>query len=798
MISDANLISDFCLQIKKYRTNTPYANLAAKEFVRKTTSTDLKKTMTAQAFWDKVFRFKTVRNFLATRLESGKTIHLTEDTKSTGTFDFSSADFEYQARIIYASPSHIKIRTCIKVAKGKLCNASFNLGFALADWEEDNFICAPGAAYSANRFVRHYKTYPPFLPECFWKVDIPIITTQIPGLEIDLPKSKMDLLVSEMTSPAVGIWLKKRSKCVWITLEQQSAIGNNGITISEDQEKKRLTFDLTTPMVREPVSYHGSSTLPSWDVGANLKNGDEIELAMDLFISDCTSISDFYSSFGHIRQTETQEPDLSESDFPLSQAWDLIESLYNKGKWSERFGYYHAGFIPPFIPADTWSAGWTGGLALSYALLCKGNSLSRERALRNLEFFFRDDGQSETGIFYATSDGINWGGDNYFNEPHIGSRDWIHVRRCGDYLYFLIKHFRLLDSTGESEKINAAWREKTRKCADALCKVWKDNQHFGQYINPLDLKIRIGNSDAGSIIPAALAATAEYFGEKQYLDIAQESLGFYYQDFLAKGFTAGGPLETLCAPDSESALNLLESLVVLYEITNDKDWLTKAHDFSNYVFTWFYRYNVKFPSSSFYGQVGIKTRGSIMASAQNRCSVPNICTLSGDVIWRLFRYTNDIRLMHLIQECVHNAQQYVSRKDNPIRTLRGECLPNGSMHECIQTGDWSGPMGEIPYEYPTSWTEVAHLLSICELPGIYVDLEESRLFCLDHVQASIINNNERTMEIQITNNSAFPCVISLFAENRKQRVEDRPDILLKRSVPVEIPQNSTTSYTISK
>ena len=444
MNSDTNRIFNFYLQIKKYRSNTPYANVAAKEFVRKTTSTDLKKTMAAQSFWDKVFRFKAVRSFLATTLVNKKTIHFAEDTKSSGTFDFRSAIFEYQTRIIYASPSHITIRTSIRVAKGKLRNASFNLGFSLEDWEKDNFICAPGAAYNANRFVRHYMTYPPFLPEYLWKADIPIITTQIPGLEIDLPKSKMDLLVSEMTSPTVGIWLKKRSKCVWITLKQQSAIGNNGITISEDQEKKCLTFDLTTPMVREPVSHHGSSTLPSWDLGADLKKGDTIELAMDLFVSDCTSISDFYSSFGHIRQTETQEPDLSESNFPLSHVWDLIESLYNKCKWSERFGYYHAGFIPPFIPADTWSAGWTGGLALSYALLCKGNPLSRERALRNLDFFFRDDGQSETGIFYATSDGINWGGDNYFNETHIGSRDWIHVRRCGDYLYFLIKHFRLV------------------------------------------------------------------------------------------------------------------------------------------------------------------------------------------------------------------------------------------------------------------------------------------------------------------------------------------------------------------
>ncbi|MEE4249433.1 MAG: hypothetical protein V2I38_02495, partial [Alcanivoracaceae bacterium] len=206
----------------------------------------------------------------------------------------------------------------------------------------------------------------------------------------------------------------------------------------------------------------------------------------------------------------------------------------------------------------------------------------------------------------------------------------------------------------------------------------------------------------------------------------------------------------------------------------------KALSYCNYLRTWFYSYDVVFPTGSIYQKLGVRTTGSIMASTQNRCAVPNICTLSGDVFWRLYRYTGEESVMRLIQECVHNTQQYLSRQDHRIRTVQGEALPDGTIHECIQTGDWSGPTGEIPYEYPTSWAEVAHLLSICEIPGIYLNTDEGRLSVIDHLDASIVGKSSAEIRLRISNQTGYPCTTTLYAESNLQ-ARELPDIDLTNS-----------------
>ncbi|MEW5735988.1 MAG: hypothetical protein AB1921_14120 [Thermodesulfobacteriota bacterium] len=785
--------------VKRYKSNAFYSKNAKSFFEKSTTSSNIKISLAIQSLSGKLTKLDFVSSMLATRIKKERRIPISgSDNANEDTIKIDGCTIKVITKKSILSRNHYTLQCHYKVVSGRLKNASINLGMELFDWEKENFICAPGASYNAGRFERHNTIYPPFLPKNKWKRDIPIITSGIPGFNIDEPKSRMDLLVSEITSPMIGFWLKKTGKGFWLKTSQQSDIGHNGFCLREDLRQRKLSVDLVTPAVRENVSFHGASALPSWDMGRDLQTGDEVNLEIIVHVFDCMSFDDFYACFKEIQAREKTGPALSPKTFPLSGSWDLLEKAYNEKKWSEKFSYYHAGFLPPFIPADAWSAGWTGGLALSYALLNRGSQLSKDRALRNLSFFFSDGGQSDTGIFYATSDGTRWGGDNYFVSRHIGSRDWIHVRRIGDYLLFALKHFKLLEARGQKALIRDDWRDRTQKCADAVCRVWEANRHFGQHIDPNTLNIRIGNSDAGGIIPAALAECYSYFGPKRYLAVAEEALSFYYEDYKKKGFTAGGPLETLCAPDCESAINLLESLVALFEHTRKKDWLAKAHGYADYLRTWFYTYDVAFPPRSAYGRMGVRTTGSILASSQNRCAVPNLCTLSGDVFWRLYRYTRDESLMRVIQECVHNAQQYVSRKDNPIRTLRGEILPDGTMHECIQTGDWAGPMGEIPYEYPTSWTEVAHMLSICELPGIYLVLDTEKLFVLDHLEAQVISNNGEALELGISNKTNHDAKTTLFIERETQRTTTPPIDLGNNSMELFIPAGETIRYTVRK
>lgn len=794
--------------VKKFSSNPLYSYSAKKEFIRNTTTKDVKSTLKVQSFWDKILNRKMISPLLGTRLKKQQRVILQKNfTENTGQpeqlGDFNLLGCHIQSRsVIQANEGSFKLTSKFDILKtgltGSLNKASLSIGLSLDQWNKDNFICAPGAAYDANRFERYRTIYAPFLPADKWRKDIPIITALIPGFDTDKDQSKLDLLLGEITSPMVGIWLKKQKRSIWIQVEGGSQSEHYGFSLEEDLEKKILNIEILNTMVRQNVSHHGASALPSWDTGTKLKQGDQFCMAMTVHSENCNSISEFYSHFSRIIKQQAASPALIKKNLPLSTAWGLIENQFNQKKWCDQYGYYHSGFIPPFMQADAWNAGWTGGLALSYALLNNGNEVSQQRALRNLEFFFKDGGQSEQGIFYASSDGENWGGDNYWVTDGIGDNDWIHVRRCGDYLYFIIKHFELLLAQGQGHAILPDWLEKTKLCADALCRVWKANQHFGQYIDPHTLNIKIGNSDAGNIIPAALVKCAAYFNKPEYFEIAAEAATFYYQDFCQKGFTAGAPLEVLCAPDCESAINLLESLVVLYEYSSDKNWLTQAQSYVNYVRSWFYTYNVKLPENSIYGQLGIQTTGACYANSQNRCGVPNICTLSGDVFWKLYRYSGDESVMQLIQECVHNTHQYISRDDHKITSMAGDTLSAGTIHECIQTGDWAGPTGEIPYQFATSWAEVAHLLSIAELPGIYLDSDKGKVFTLDHLDVELNAINTTAAALTVTNNTQYNCSTLLYIESQRDKQQPPRFHLGHKRIRLEIDAGKTIVFALNQ
>lgn len=165
--------------------------------------------------------------------------------------------------------------------------------------------------------------------------------------------------------------------------------------------------------------------------------------------------------------------------------------------------------------------------------------------------------------------------------------------------------------------------------------------------------------------------------------------------------------------------------------------------------------------------MSMRTRGACFASVQNKCAVLNICTLSGDVFWKLYRYTGEDVFMDTIVAYLHNAQQYIATCERPIASpkLKDKVLEPGNMNGCIQTGDWSGPPGEIPYHLPISWSEAANMLGICAIPGIYVRKDRSQVFVADHLEVTLIDEGEGRVFLRISNPTAYDAETTLFTED---------------------------------
>ena len=257
---------------------------------------------------------------------------------------------------------------------------------------------------------------------------------------------------------------------------------------------------------------------------------------------------------------------------------------------------------------------------------------------------------------------------------------------------------------------------KTELSGDKAFKLYDTYGTFGQFVNIETGEMVVGCSTSATIGCGALVSAYRYFNDDRYLKTAKSALGHYYNFFIDKGYTNGGPGEILSAPDSESAFGLLESCVVMYECDRDKIWLDMAETIACYCSSWVMSYAYKFPEMSEFYRLGINTTGSVFANVQNKHSAPGICTLSGDSLLKLYKYTNNTEYLDLIKDIAYYIPQSVSTEEKPIYSWDNprQKLAPGYICERVNTSDWEYPkIGEV--WNGSCWCETSLLLSFAEL-----------------------------------------------------------------------------------
>jgi len=272
--------------------------------------------------------------------------------------------------------------------------------------------------------------------------------------------------------------------------------------------------------------------------------------------------------------------------------------------------------------------------------------------------------------------------------------------------------------------------EGTKKLADLFVKLWKTYGQFGQFIDCETGEIAAGGSTSGAIVPAGLVGAYKFFGNEEYLEVAKSGAEMMYKRDALNGYTTGGPGEILQCPDSESAFALLESLVVLYDATKDKKWLEYSEFMAHQCSSWTVSYNYKFPKESEFNRLDMKTVGSIFANAQNKHSAPGICTLSGNSLYKLYKWTGNEMYKELHDDIALTISQYMSTNKRPIyswdvpkdviliqddtATAEREKLPQGFICERVNMSDWETYRCIGGVFNGSCWCETSNLLTIAE------------------------------------------------------------------------------------
>ena len=573
------------------------------------------------------------------------------------------------------------------IAENNNEDTRFSLSVEFDNWEENTYIFLPACAYDANRFEKIKCQYPPMYRKEDCKKDASPKISDVPALNPDF-SGKIEVTSGDLSVPCFGAFFQSEKKAFFIFTEQSCKGKNLGFSV--EREKIMVQF----PAIRSKCYRMCRTNEPSNDSGISVKKGEHISSRVSIKEFDCNSIPAFFELFfqnrkcllSNHRAQNTYTKDL----------WDVMENHMNYDNFS---GEYYSEM------SKKWQCGWVGGGMSSLPLLIYGNSLSKQRSIQTIDFLTSN--VAPTGFFYSMIV------DQTVLDDGFGSEHMKHsalVRKLGDALYFLFKHFDVIDP-------KETWISVAKNCSDAFVKLYEEHGDFGQFINVETGEIIFGKTTSGASVISALVRAWLYFGDIKYLNIAKLAGEQYYTDYVARGLTYGGPGEALCAPDSESAYAMVESMILLYEAEKEEKWLRYAKDSLHLFSSWVMPYSYIFPKGSEFERLNINTVGSVFANIQNKHSAPGICTASGDAIYKLYKYTNNAKYLELLKDIVFFIPQCVSREERPIFSWNHppKKLSSGWICERVNTSDWEGPSSIGGVFAFSCWCETSILLSFSEL-----------------------------------------------------------------------------------
>lgn len=635
---------------------------------------------------------------------------------------------------------------------------SVGVDFKFTDWSANNFVFVPAIVYNGNRFDKKIMNYPPYwYNKEEWKINMPTTTIWVPSLEKYNDRGKIELTTGNASTPLMAFYASNKNLSWMVQTKQGNEYGDYGFFIEESKRKKQAIFSIMSPAVRSKRAT-GSGFTESGDKPINLKAGEEIVIRYRVYKQNATSLQDMYSHFMEARKDLNPFSD-DYAVMPFSELWKTMNHLYQQDRWEESIQMY---CITKYNPNATWNSiwqlGWVGGGQSTLPILMQGDDTEIERVIKNLNKIFTKT-QASSGLYYAYGNGFQFKGFG-FTEPFSNQETF--VRSQGDFLYMAQLHFEQLQLLGRN--IPSSWYNSLERQVNVFVNLWDKYKQVGQFVNVETGDICIGGSTAGAIVPAGLALASQTFSNKRYLEVAELLADKFYHDYVLNGYTCGGPAEILSSPDSESAFALFESFITLYEVTNSIKWLEYAKQLLPICASWVVSYDYNFPANSEMKKIDAHSKGSVWASIANKHSAPAICTWSGASLLKYFRATNDEYAIQLLKDIAHGVPQYVSHQDRIIANME----PGGSC-ERVNLSDWEGKENIGGNLFAScAWVEVAAMLTVTELPSIYIQKDKSKIYVLDHLIVNANRDSKNRLVLNIKNPTKYEALIKIYIEDSEE------------------------------
>lgn len=642
-----------------------------------------------------------------------------------------------------------KVYTFTFTARQDMKDAGVAVAFDRYGWTSDNYVMIPSSVYNGNRQRIVNRSYATGLDKTDYnRKDLALTSNPIPQLSPEFgASSRLEVNVSNTATPAMTM-LERRKKSGTILLTDQGIEWNkqvldHALIVEETPDRSIASFVVSAPGVRErKPEFIGFSKSP--DRGIQVKKGDKIVIRVTEITFPCEDVPELLARFMKDRKQhiagEAPRNLMPMSEVLARMVKNIDERYYVGDKWQ----YY----CPE--NADWMSYGWVGGLINTYPMLAFPDEEHLDRVKNTFDFSLLN-GYSQSGYYH---DVIGTDGKPLLRDgAKVADQSIGLTRRNGDILYWMMKQFMLLKVQNKADIIVPQWEIRMQKLADAFVKTWREEGTWGNYLNLQSGKIAVYNTTSGAMAVAGLALASDYYKNPSYLEVACEAAADYYDNFALVGFTSGGCGDILQNADSETAVALLTSLMTLYEVTGNDQYLKQSADLANLCATWTVSFPYRLPEDTPLAKLGANLTGAVWASTQNKHGAPGFCTQSGDALFKLYRSTGDASYAELLRDVIHAHAEGIQ--------------PNGKITERLTYCD-ADSRGSRLDGGKTGWNEINGALMALEIPGIYVRTDLGSLYVFDHVEAKVVKQNKKQLVLQITNPTAYDATVTLFAENAEE------------------------------
>jgi glyoxylase-like metal-dependent hydrolase (beta-lactamase superfamily II) len=248
---------------------------------------------------------------------------------------------------------------------------------------------------------------------------------------------------------------------------------------------------------------------------------------------------------------------------------------------------------------------WISGAPTAYALLRHGLTRDDEKAAMAARSVLDTvaSGLAPCGAFWGiwTPNGwrVGWN----------GGPTRLHARTLSEATLFMLRALSL-------EPDHPTWVTAVRSNLDYCVRSLDESGNPGSYYDANTGEVLNRRGTAGLLWAAALVEAASLLDVPEYREAALR-VGASYAEAIRRGELLGAPEDIGLCPSSEDTYNALIAMMALWNATDDRQWLELARIAADWVFTYRWSYNVRFPAGTPLARRGYRTRGADIASPSN-------------------------------------------------------------------------------------------------------------------------------------------------------------------------------------